>query len=881
VPQSAGVLRVGRYFLSLAVITAVLYGLVFLPGQNRTPKLGLDLEGGAQIVFRAKTTNNKTPSKSSMNVAREILTNRVRGNGVSDAQVIQQGDKRIVVSVPGKSTKDLAGIGKAAQLNFRPLVMPIQSVTPTAPTESATPTTSSSGSAKTTTPTSGSSSSGAKVSNQSSSGHSIAARRDTPAGNALTPNRAPAGVAPTSSGAAAKSSSAKPSSSAANCTPTSPNTGLPYPFNCFGKGFALPTSEAAFQKLSQTQQQVLAQAMQIYNCATPVTDISTKGLIACNAAGTEKYMLGSVIVAGKDVSTAAAQPPNASQGELQWTVQLRLKGSAQKTWANYTSKHSSNTETADPTNCGPTATPCAEFVAFTLDEKVITAPHNQGAITGDTQISGSFTESSATELANQLKYGALPLDFTAETTQNVSPTLGSSQLKSGLLAGGIGLVLVVLYSLLYYRGLGLVTIASLLVSGALTYACLVILGREIGFTLTLAGIAGFIVAVGITADSFVVFFERIKDEVHEGRSMRVAVPRAWTRARRTIVSADFVSFLAAAVLYYLASGDVRGFAFTLGLSTILDLVVVFLFTHPLISVLSGSRAFGSPRFTGLNALRGPAPALAGATAGAGAVRLVEGQERRAAAPTAVAAAEPAAEEPAEAESALEEAPRPKAGVSVDTRSAAERAAARRGRTLPPEPASDDVEDVEEASDDADGTAQAAADAPRPSSARRRWFGRRAPEDETPEQEESDAGDPSDEVDEEPEPVADVAEEPAETVEPDPVRFSTPVARTAVSSSAAERAAERRRRRTGAATAESAGSRTGPEPDVEAEPEDEVTAETESQLGTEADDDPGAEADDRADAEGEEAEAAPSGAAARAAARRARIRARATAKGGSQ
>jgi preprotein translocase subunit SecD len=185
----------------------------------------------------------------------------------------------------------------------------------------------------------------------------------------------------------------------------------------------------------------------------------------------------------------------------------------------------------------------------------------------------------------------------------VSATLGNKQLKAAFLAGGIGLALVVIYSLLYYRFLGFVTIASLLVSGGLTYAMLVILGKQIGFTLDLAGIAGFIVALGITADSFVVFFERLKDEVHEGRSVRVAVPRAWIRARRTILSADTVSFLAAATLYYFAAADVKGFAFTLGMSTILDLVVVFLFTHPLVSWLSRKKAFGSARFTGLNSVR--------------------------------------------------------------------------------------------------------------------------------------------------------------------------------------------------------------------------------------------------------------------------------------
>ncbi len=247
-----------------------------------------------------------------------------------------------------------------------------------------------------------------------------------------------------------------------------------------------------------------------------------------------------------------------------------------------------------------------------MDSRVVEASTVQTTINGDTSITGNFTSATANNLANSLKYGALPLTFAELTNSTVSPTLGVDQLRAGLLAGGIGLALVIIYSMIYYRALGLVTIASLSVSGALTYALLVILGKQIGFTLTLAGIAGFIVAVGITADSFVVFFERIKDEVHEGRSSRVAIPRAWERARRTIISADTVSLLAAVTLYYFAAGEVRGFAFTLGLSTMLDLVIVFLFTHPLVSLFSRSAAFGSARFTGLNHVRNAAytPALA-------------------------------------------------------------------------------------------------------------------------------------------------------------------------------------------------------------------------------------------------------------------------------
>jgi len=315
-------------------------------------------------------------------------------------------------------------------------------------------------------------------------------------------------------------------------------------------------------------------------------------IAACSKDKQFKYLLDKALFEGTEVATATAQGPD--QNDARWRVSLELRSTGQTIWSTYTAA-----------NVG-------KQVAFTLDDKVVSAPAIQSAINGATQITGNFDQKSATDLADVLKYGALPLTFTQETAQTISPTLGTDQLKAGLLAGGIGLVLVVLYSLLYYRMLGFVTIASLVVSGLLTYGFLVVLGNQIGFALTLAGVAGFIVAVGITADSFVVFFERLKDEIREGRSARSAVPRAWVRARRTILSADAVSFLAAAILYYLAAGDVKGFAFTLGLSTVLDLVVVFLFTHPLIAVAARSRAFTSPRFSGLGAVRKKTLAPAGA-----------------------------------------------------------------------------------------------------------------------------------------------------------------------------------------------------------------------------------------------------------------------------
>jgi preprotein translocase subunit SecD len=247
-----------------------------------------------------------------------------------------------------------------------------------------------------------------------------------------------------------------------------------------------------------------------------------------------------------------------------------------------------------------------------LDNLVVSAPVIQEVIPNEARIRGSFTQATAKDLATKLKYGALPLTFEQQNAQTVTPTLGLAQLQAGLIAGAVGLGLVLVYVLFYYRLLGIVTIASLLLSGLVVYAALILLGRPnaIGFTLTLAGIAGFIVSVGITADSFVVFFERLKDEIREGRTSRSAVPRAWVRARRTIISADTVSFLAAAVLYVIAAGPVKGFAFTLGMSTVLDLVVVFLFTHPVVSMLSRSRAFMSPRMSGLGRVAANAAAAA-------------------------------------------------------------------------------------------------------------------------------------------------------------------------------------------------------------------------------------------------------------------------------
>jgi preprotein translocase subunit SecD len=288
------------------------------------------------------------------------------------------------------------------------------------------------------------------------------------------------------------------------------------------------------------------------------------------------------LIQGKEISSADATL--IGQTGAVWGVNLNFKSAASSRWATFTTN-----------NVG-------KDTAVVLDGLVKSAEYIAEPIPGgNTQISGNFTHRTATDLANSLKYGALPLAFAPQTAYTVSASLGSSELKAGLLAGAIGLVLVLLYSFFYYRGLSIVTVTSLALSAAIQYPIIVLLGKTINYTLTLAGIAGLIVAIGVTADSFVVFFERLRDEVRDGNSLRTSVEKGWVRARRTIISADFVSIIAAVVLYMLAIGDVRGFAFTLGLSTIVDLVVVFLFTKPLITLLAKTKFFGNGhRMSGLD-----------------------------------------------------------------------------------------------------------------------------------------------------------------------------------------------------------------------------------------------------------------------------------------
>lgn len=318
------------------------------------------------------------------------------------------------------------------------------------------------------------------------------------------------------------------------------------------------------------------------------TDAPTDTIAVCDRAGLTKYILAPAEVLGRQISKASAGLD--TQGGSAWYVSLTFNGEGTTAFGALTTRV---TTLAAPLN----------QVAIVLDGLVVSSPRITEPIpSGNAQITGSFTQLEAQDLANVLKYGALPLAFDRGEVQQVSPTLGADQLNAGLIAGGLGLLLVLLYSLLYYRGLGFVTVGSLLVAGSLVYLLFLLLGKWIGFTLTLAGIAGAIVAIGVTADSFIIYFERVRDELREGRSLRTAVETGWERARHTILVADFVSIIAAVLLYFFAVGGVRGFAFTLGLTTLIDLIVVFVFTKPLVTIIARMNFFASGhRLSGFSA----------------------------------------------------------------------------------------------------------------------------------------------------------------------------------------------------------------------------------------------------------------------------------------
>ncbi|MCU7724795.1 protein translocase subunit SecD [Actinoplanes sp. KI2] len=598
----------GRQLGVLGLVFVVLYLAVFFLGgakgsftERLHPKLGLDLVGGTQATYIASVQGGQVPSKESMEQAKGIIENRVNALGVSEAEVVVQGQRNIVVSLAGKSEDQLKDLAKAAQMRFRLVVGATGDVSASALNPpSASP--SASASAKPST------SAGAKASASAAAGAAKTPSASATPSASTTPSATPT---PTPSETALPQATGDenvtvadvqkkvgPAAWAAAEKLTAPvdlstnkQAGLPY---------------AAFSKLDGAEVNVLSPQMQFnvptISCAQlaarpngAIDDVNKQAAVCYNGG---KVLLDKAPVVGEDISKAS---PQLDQQNGQWVVSLDFKSDGSKKWANLT-RQAFTATSSDPCYVAATAMygsidHCA--VAVVLDKEIVSAPQIQGVLTGTSQITGQFTASSAKQLADQLNFGALPVTFASGPAQTVSATLGIQQLKAGLLAAAIGMLLVAVYAFFYYRLLGTVIFLSLILSALLTFGALDFLGRTIGFTLTLAGIAGFIVSLGVAADSFVIYFERLKDEIREGRSPRSAVSRAWVRARRTIISANTITIMAAVVLYIVSIGAVQGFAFALGLSTVLDLVVVFLFRHPIMTMLASTKAFMSPRVSGL------------------------------------------------------------------------------------------------------------------------------------------------------------------------------------------------------------------------------------------------------------------------------------------
>ena len=606
-----------RYLALFLILLIGVYLLVFLTGNKQAkPKLGIDLQGGTRVTLTARTPDGSKPTRDALNQAQEIIGARVNGLGVSGSEVVIDGDN-LVITVPGNDGNEARNLGQTARLFIRPVIgqpIPVEAVNkkvaegqgaPGGAPPSGAPQTGAPG-APPAPPAEG-----AQPPASGAASPAPASPAPQPRPFPLEPTPAPEPSVPAAPGgeSAAPSATESPSPSSASPTPSaeatpsaSPAPGQPAAPGAPGQptppGPPDPQADLAarikFEKeLRQSSNQTLLLFAVQYvagRCgqedALAGNDDPALPLVTCSQDNKFVYILDKSIISGDQIKNASS---GFDQQGGAYVVDVEFKDEASKTWADFTASNI-GTQTA-----------------FTLDSQVVSAPQIREAIPGGrTQISGgdpAFTADSSKTLANVLKYGSLPLSFESSEAETVSATLGLTSLRAGLLAGAIGLGLVLLYSLLYYRVLGLLTLLSLVASGAMVYGILVLLGRYIGYTLDLAGIAGLIIGIGTTADSFVVFFERIKDEIREGRSFRSAVPRGWVRARKTILSGSAVSFLAAAVLYFLAVGQVKGFAFTLGLTTILDVVVVFLVTWPLVYLASKSPTLAKPAYNGLGAVQ--------------------------------------------------------------------------------------------------------------------------------------------------------------------------------------------------------------------------------------------------------------------------------------
>jgi preprotein translocase subunit SecD len=541
-------------------VLAIAFGLVAVAG-SWTPRLGLDLQGGTRISLVASGDNI---TQESLQEAATIIDSRVNGTGVTEAEVTTQGERTVVVEIPGDSRPELEEtVKRQAQLRFRVVACSAPAPGPCG-TAGATPQ--------------------APQPQVPGAGVTVPSAPAPGSGNSdnnSSKNRPPFFAA---QGNNKQQDNKKQQDQQSNQQSESPSPSAP----------AQPAPEGDLVeeplKWMDNPDPASVKAFNEFECppngqAPIVEDDPDKPLVTCDEDGI-KYLLSVALIEGTNLTSASAGIPNNS---VNWAVDLSFDGQG----------------TEEFTQISRTLFGTEKQFAIVLDGQVISAPTMNGVITnGQAQITGDFSEAEANSLATSLKFGALPIQFSDDLiqTETVGPSLAGNQLSAGLAAGALGLALVMLYCLLYYRGLGLVVLASLLVAAAWTFALVLLLSEAAGFALSLPGVAGLIVGVGITADSFIVYFERIRDEMRDGKSMRVAAESGWKRARNTCLAADTVSLLAAVVLYIFATGVVRGFAFALGLSTLIDLAVFFWFTHPMVSWLARFEFFNrGHKLSGLDA----------------------------------------------------------------------------------------------------------------------------------------------------------------------------------------------------------------------------------------------------------------------------------------
>lgn len=573
----------GRSLLTFLLVIAIGFGALIIgsfTGKTKlTPGLALDLEGGTQLILTPTTTDGRQVTDNDLNQAINIIRQRVDASGVAEAEISRQGGSNIVVALPGKPSQEtLDLVRSSAVLYFRPVIRVYNANAHTI----------------------------AKAQNQAIK----AAATAKPTAKATAKATGTATASPAATPAPSATAAATPKATPTPVTATQLATRYA-DVNQNGKIDTTPLTATSNDASSDAQisEKMIYDALML-DCKNPKNlkggaQDPKKAVISCARDGSGAvYILGPAELKGTDLTSATSALEQTSQGSNtnQWIVSLEFNKQGTADFSKISTRllQYRNDKTAPQKN---------QF-AIVLDGLTVSAPGIESAITGGkAQISGGtnangthgFTQAAANSLANQLSFGSLPLNFTVQSEQQISATLGNEQLQKGLIAGLIGFVLIIIYLAWQYRGLASVAVASLLAAAALTYVVIALLSWGIGYRLSLAGVAGLIVSIGITMDSFIIYFERVRDEVRHGLSLRAAVDEGWVHARKTIIVSDTVNLVAAVVLYVLAVGGVQGFAFTLGVTTVVDLAVIIFFTHPLMVACLSIAFFGQGhRLSGLD-----------------------------------------------------------------------------------------------------------------------------------------------------------------------------------------------------------------------------------------------------------------------------------------